>query len=113
MNVLQIKPIDCFISGLRVNAFGNMFAMMAINGLVIAVSGIAYGVRKVIILRKETLTRRKGQENSLRQKRLCTGICFLFCMLRISTPVLKLPMSFLLPVENIAVMRKKSRVSST
>ena len=51
MNVLQIAPIDCLISGLRVNAFGSMFAIMAINALVIGVSGVAYGVRKVIILR--------------------------------------------------------------
>ena len=55
MNVLQIAPIDCLISGFRVNAFGSMFAMMAINALVIGVSGAAYGVRKVIILRNSDI----------------------------------------------------------
>lgn len=55
MNVLQIAPLDCLIPSLRVNAFGSMFTMMAVNALVICVSGVAYGVRKVVILRDEYL----------------------------------------------------------
>lgn len=33
LNVLQMVPLECLIKGLRVNAFGNMFTMMAVNSL--------------------------------------------------------------------------------
>ncbi|PFX15056.1 Leucine-rich repeat-containing protein 15 [Stylophora pistillata] len=55
MNVLQMTPIECLVEGMRVNAFRNMFTMMAVNSLVICISGIAYGVRKVVIARNESL----------------------------------------------------------
>ena len=55
MDVLQIAPIQCLFPGLHVDAFGNLFATMAINAVVIGFSGVAYGVRKVIILRTEHL----------------------------------------------------------
>jgi len=55
MDVLQIAPIQCLFPGLNVDAFGNLFATMTINAVVIGFSGVAYGVRKVIILRTKRL----------------------------------------------------------
>ena len=55
MDVLQVAPIQCLFPGLHVDAFGNLFATMAINAVVIGFAGVAYGVRKVIILRTESL----------------------------------------------------------
>ena len=55
MDVLQIAPIQCFFPGLHVDAFGNLFATMVINAVVIGFSAVAYRVRKVIILRNERL----------------------------------------------------------
>ena len=55
MNIFQIAPIQCLISGLHVDAFSNLFAMMAINAAVICASVVFYVVRKVIISRNRNL----------------------------------------------------------
>ena len=86
MNVLQITPIDCLISGLRVNAFGNMFAMMAINGLVIAVSGFAYGVRKVIIVRNTDIDKQeKSRKLSQTKEIVYRNLFFILYVTYLST----------------------------
>ena len=51
LNILQVAPIHCLSPGLHVDAFENLFAIMAINGSAICFSFIAYKVRQVIILR--------------------------------------------------------------
>ena len=56
LNILQIAHAHCLFPGLPDDAFGNLFAMMAVNAVVIGFSGVAYGVRKVIILKTESLT---------------------------------------------------------
>ena len=70
LNILQMAPVHCFTSGFRVDAFGNLTAIMAINGVVIVVSGVAYGVRKLLILRdkkvkKEEKTKRISETKEL------------------------------------------------
>ncbi|XP_078376644.1 uncharacterized protein LOC144659979 [Oculina patagonica] len=55
MDVPQIAPVNCLFSRFHVNAFGSLLAMMAINAAVIGVSVVAYGVRKVMILRNRHL----------------------------------------------------------
>ncbi|KAL9970672.1 hypothetical protein ACROYT_G023082 [Oculina patagonica] len=63
LNILQIAPIQCLITGLRVDAFGSLFAIMAINAAFIGLSGIYYGVQKTIILKSQIL---EGEEKSRR-----------------------------------------------
>jgi len=53
MDVLQVAPIHCLFTGLKVDAFGSLFAMMLLNSFVIVFSVVAYGIRKVIILRDQ------------------------------------------------------------
>ena len=55
MNVLQFTPLHCLFPGSQVDAFGSLFAMMAINIVAIGLFGTAYAVRKVIILKKAGL----------------------------------------------------------
>ena len=55
LNILQIAPAHCLFKGLPSDAFGNLFAMMAINAAVIGLSVVAYKVRKRIILRAESM----------------------------------------------------------
>ena len=55
MDVFQIAPIHCLFPGFRVNAFGSLFTMTAMNAAVIGFSAITYGVRKAIILRSRSL----------------------------------------------------------
>ena len=56
MNVLQIAPIHCLLQGLQADAFVSLFVMMAINAAVIGLSGVAYGIRKVLILSSTSMT---------------------------------------------------------
>ena len=55
MDVLQIAPMGCLVTGLEVNAFGSLLAIMAKNATVIAVFITIYAVRKGIILRNRDL----------------------------------------------------------
>ena len=52
LNILQITPVHCLFPGSHVDAFGSLFAMMAINVTAIGLFGIGYTVRKMIINRK-------------------------------------------------------------
>ena len=63
MNLLQIAPIHCLFPGLRVNALGDLCLIMAMNIGVIGAFGIAYCVRKVIILRLQGL---EDEEKSIK-----------------------------------------------
>ena len=64
LNVLQLAPIQCFFKGLQVDAFGSLFALMAVNSVVIGLSGLSYGVYKAIISKRQSL------EDEERSKRL-------------------------------------------
>ena len=55
MDVLQIAPIHCLFPGLHVDAFGNLLVIMTINAAAIGISSLAFGVRKVIILKSESM----------------------------------------------------------
>lgn len=60
MNVLQVAPMDCLNPALHVDAFGNLFATMAVNASLISISGIAYEVFKVFLRNS-----RLGEEEKL------------------------------------------------
>ena len=63
MDILQIAPIQCLIPESHIDAFGNLFAMMAINGAVICLCGVTFVVRKLLILRSQGLT---NEERSIK-----------------------------------------------
>ena len=51
MNILQIAPVNCLFIGIHVDAFTELFVIMAINAVLIGFSGVAYAVYKILILR--------------------------------------------------------------
>ncbi|XP_078343260.1 cysteine repeat modular protein A-like [Oculina patagonica] len=55
MNVLQIAPIHCLYDGVQVDAFGNLFVMLAMNAAVIGISGVVYGISKMVIVQNQSL----------------------------------------------------------
>ena len=55
MNVLRIAPVHCLYPGMQIDAFGNVFVMMAVNAAVIGISGVAFGISKMIISRNGCL----------------------------------------------------------
>ena len=86
LNILQIAPAHCLFSGLPDDAFGNLFAMMAINAAAVCFSGVVYGVRKLIILRTESLDDEiKSQEISQTKELVCKNIFFFLYVSYLST----------------------------
>ena len=51
LNVLQIAPIHCLVPAIKVDAFGSLFAILAINAAVIIISVAIYGLRKLFLTR--------------------------------------------------------------
>ena len=78
LNVLQVAPIQCLFPGLRVDAFGNLFAMMATNAAIIILFGVGYGVRKMTILRKQDLEDEEKAKNISQTKELLYKNLFFF-----------------------------------
>lgn len=82
VNILQIAPVHCLLPGFHVDAFGNLIVMMTINATVIGIYGVAYGIRKVILLRNRSLLEDRGKvEKVIRGKRTCVQK-FVFLPLR-------------------------------
>ncbi|KAL9969032.1 hypothetical protein ACROYT_G021194 [Oculina patagonica] len=51
LNVLQMAPIHCILPGLKVDAFGSLFAILALNATAITMSLVIYGLRKLFLMR--------------------------------------------------------------
>ncbi|KAL9972992.1 hypothetical protein ACROYT_G019394 [Oculina patagonica] len=78
MNILQIAPIHCLFPGLHVDAFGNLLVTMTINAAVISFCGVAYGVRKVIIMRSSVLQDEEKSRKISQTKELVYRNLFFF-----------------------------------
>ena len=86
MNILQVAPVHCLFPGLNVNAFGNLVVTMAINAAVIGFCGIAYGVRKMIIIRSSVLQLDvKSREVSQTKELTCRNLFFFLYVTYLST----------------------------
>ncbi|KAL9978290.1 hypothetical protein ACROYT_G015789 [Oculina patagonica] len=55
LNVLQIAPLHCLFPQLKVDAFGSLFAILAMNGTAVFFALVAYWVRKFMILKNHQL----------------------------------------------------------
>ena len=78
LNMLQMAPVHCLFSRLRVDAFGNLFAIMTINTAAIVVSSIAYGVRKALVLRNRSLDDQEKSKRVSQAKELVYRNMFFF-----------------------------------
>ena len=79
LDMLQIAPLNCLYTGLHVDAFTNLFVIMTINAAVICFSGVAYGVRKVLILRNRSLEKEEKSRKVSQLKELVNRNLF-FCL---------------------------------
>ena len=86
MNVFQVAPVQCLISGLQVDAFANLFAMMVINAAAIALSIVFYGVRKITILKNGSLNSEgKSSEISQTKELVYKNLFFVLYVTYLST----------------------------
>ena len=65
MNVFQVAPIHCLLPNVKMNAFGNLFAILGMNAAAILMASLAYELRKLFLLRsalnKEEKEKKVGQ----------------------------------------------------
>lgn len=86
MNLLQVAPMHCFFPGLKVDAFGDLFAVMAINAAAIGVSAVAYMLHKVNILRKVNRDEEEKSRGISQMKELvCRNLFFFLYVTYLST----------------------------
>ena len=78
MNVLQIAPIHCLYNGIQIDAFGNLFVMMAVNAAVTGISGVAYLTSKAIISRNGKLDEGERSKKLSEAKELIYRNVFFF-----------------------------------
>ena len=78
LNILQVAPMQCLFRGLRVDAFASLFAIMAINAVLIAFTAVAYGVRKVLIVRNQNLQTEERSRKISESKELAYRNLFFF-----------------------------------
>lgn len=87
MDVLQIAPIHCFSPGFRVDAFGHLFAIMAMNAAIIGFSIIAYGVRREIISRSQAPQKDKSKSIAQTKEMVFRNLFFFLYVTYLSTCV--------------------------
>ena len=78
LNVLQIAPVQCLFPELRLDAFGSLFAIMAVNAGVICFAGIAYRVHGLMILRNHDLENGEKSRRISQSKELVYRNMFFF-----------------------------------
>ena len=77
MNLLQIAPIHCLSSGLRVNVFGELLLILTVNVTAIGVTGFGYIVFKTIIVKNHNLNDKEKSTKISETKRLfCKNLFF-------------------------------------
>ena len=77
LSVLQIAPIHCPFPDLEINAFGSLFAILAMNATAIFLAVIVYGLRKLLLL-KAKLTRQQKEKKASQAKELIYRNLFFF-----------------------------------
>ncbi|XP_078383875.1 uncharacterized protein LOC144666341 [Oculina patagonica] len=78
LNVLQIAPIQCLFPGLHLDAFGSLFAVMAMNVAIVCFSVTAYAVHKLIISRNRDLEEDEKSRRVSQSKELVYRNLFFF-----------------------------------
>ena len=86
LNILQIAPVHCLSPELHVDAFGNLFAITALNAAVIGFACVAYGMRKLAISRNRQLEKQeKLRELSQAKELVCRNLFFVLYVTYLST----------------------------
>jgi hypothetical protein len=77
MSVFQVAPIHCLLPNVKMNAFGSLFAILAMNAAAILISALVYVLRKLFLLRS-TLNEEQKEKKVAQTKELIYRILFFF-----------------------------------
>ena len=85
LNVLHIAPIHCLFPGLKVNAFTNLFATLALNAAAIIFALAIYGIRKLCLMRSTLDDKQKAMKASQTKELVYRNLFFLLYVTYLST----------------------------
>ena len=86
LNVFQIAPVHCLFRELNIDAFGDLFAILALNALVIILSICVYGIRKLYLRLRSTLDdQQKAQKMSQTKELIYRNVFFILFVTYLST----------------------------
>ena len=77
LSVFQIAPIHCLFPNVKMNAFGSLFAILAMNAAAILLSVLVYLLRKLCLLRS-TLNKEQKEKKIVKTKELIYRNLFFF-----------------------------------
>ena len=84
-NVFQIAPVHCFFPELKIDAFGDLFAILTVNAAVIILSLSVYGIRKLYLLRSSLDDRQKAVKISQTKELIYRNVFFILYVTYLST----------------------------
>ena len=84
-NVFQIAPVHCFFPELKIDAFGDLFAILTVNAAVIILSLCVYGIRKLYLLRSSLDDRQKAVKMSQTKELIYRNAFFILYVTYLST----------------------------
>ncbi|XP_078356902.1 uncharacterized protein LOC144641748 [Oculina patagonica] len=85
LNVLQIAPIQCLFPGVKVDAFGSLFAILAMNAAVIVISLVIYWLRKFFLMRSSLDERDLVAKTSQAKELIYRNLFFVLYVTYLST----------------------------
>ena len=84
-NVFQIAPVHCLFPELKIDAFGDLFAILTVNAAVIILSLSVYGIRKLYLLRSSLDDRQKALKMSQTKELIYRNVFFILYVTYLST----------------------------
>ena len=85
LNVLQIAPVQCLFPDLKVDAFGSLFVILAMNVAAIIISLAVYGILKLAITRKSLGEEQKAMKTSKTKELIYRSLFFFLYVTYLST----------------------------
>ena len=85
LNIFQIAPLHCLFPNLKVDAFGSLFAMLALNATAIAAAFAAYGLRKLTLIRSTLEEEQKLEKTSQTKELIYKNLFFFLYITYLST----------------------------
>ena len=85
LNVFQIAPVHCLFPELKIDAFRDLFAILAMNAVVIILSLSLYAIRKLFLLRSNLDDQQKAQKMSQTKELIYRNAFFFLYVTYLST----------------------------
>ena len=85
VNVVQIAPIQCLFENLKVNAFGSLYAILALNTFAVVVAIAVYGIRKLTLMRNTLSKKVKDKKMSQTREVIYRNLFFFLHVTYLST----------------------------